>query len=100
MQKFILSLKILSAMSFAILSAACNTLVPISQTGNPNEYVVVERDTGPFSNIASTKEEATRRAIEHCKNMDKQFVEKYSIDRPRNFGQFPDATLFFTCVSK
>jgi hypothetical protein len=83
-----------------ILLAGCSGNMPISAAGGPNEYVVVRRHlAGPFSSLAIAKREAREDATEHCKKMGMAFAEKYSIDRPIDFAQVPETTLFFTCVT-
>lgn len=81
---------------FFITLGGC-TQIPVTQTGNQGEFVVVERHVGPLSNIAEAKADAKQRGVDYCTGMGKKFVEKYAIDRPRNLGQFPESTLYFTC---
>jgi len=76
---------------------AC-THVQITPTDKPNEFVVVERHNGLFSTVAEAKAGAVEKAKAHCSTMGKKYVEKYAIDRPHNWGQFPESTLYFTCV--
>ena len=79
------------------LFAACSQ-VPVTPTDRPNQFVVVERLSGPFATLSKARAGAIARAVEHCKSLGKKYVENYSVDRPRSFGQFPEAMLYFTCT--
>ena len=83
----------------ATLLSGCSGNMPIAAGGGPNEYVIIRRHmAGPFSDLSIAKREAREEATEHCKKMGKVFAEKYSLDRPIDFAQVPETTLFFTCA--
>lgn len=84
-----------------VFLGGCTSSIPISKTGNSDEYVVVARNmAGPFSSLELAQQEAITRATEYCKEMGKVFVQKYAIDRPMAIAQAPESTLFFGCADR
>lgn len=82
---------------FACLLAGCETLMPVTSVGEPNEYVINRRDTSVFGSIAKVKASTRIEAENHCSSLSLRFSEKYSIDKARNGGQWPETTLLFRC---
>lgn len=88
-----------AALGLLCLSAliGCETLMPVTATGEPNEYVLNRRDTSMFGSIAKVKQATHEEAVAYCTSQGGKFVEKYSIDKARNPGQWPETTLYFRC---
>ena len=81
-----------------ILVSACTTSLPVANTGTPNEYVVVARNSASvFSSLEEAQKEAESKAMAYCTGLGKVYVKKYSLDRPMALGQIPESSLFFSC---
>ena len=79
--------------------AGCTSSLPIIQTGNSGEYLVVARNSASiFSSIEIAQKEAVSQAVNYCIGLGKMYVKKYVIDRPMALGQVPESNLYFTCT--
>lgn len=91
---------LLSAFGLTMLVTACTSSIPVVKTNNPDEYVVVGRNSASvFSSLKLAQEEAELQANEHCKALGKTYKKNYAIDRPMAVAQVPESTLYFTCTS-
>lgn len=89
------------AILIASLSGCGTTSLPVAETGNSGEYIVVARNMeSVFSNLEAAQQEAVTRAMEKCSNMGKVYKKRYSIDKPMAVGQVPESTLYFSCEDK
>lgn len=78
--------------------SGCTTSLPVTNTGTPNEYVVVARNSASvFSSLEEAQKEAESKAMFYCTGMGKVYVKKYSLDRPMAIAQVPESSLYFTC---
>lgn len=92
--------KMYLAFFLATLLTACTSSIPIVKTNNPDEYVVVGRNSASvFSSLQLAQEEAELRAKEHCNALGKAYKKNYAIDRPMAVAQVPESTLYFTCIN-
>lgn len=92
--------KIYFAFGLTMLVTACTSSIPVVKTNNPDEYVVVGRNSAAvFSSLQLAQEEAELRAKEHCNALGKAYKKNYAIDRPMAVAQVPESTLYFTCIN-
>lgn len=85
-------------MVLVALASGCGTNMPIQKNGNTGEYVLNRDDKSPFGNLPSVKRSVSVDAASFCAAMNKNFVEKYSIDKERAVFVWPESTLYFECV--
>ena len=83
-----------------VSTTACTSSIPVVKTNNPDEYVVVGRNSASvFSSLQLAQEEAELRAKEHCKALGKAYKKNYALDKPMAVAQVPESTLYFTCIN-
>jgi len=78
--------------------SGCGTNMPVQKTGKTNEYVINRDDKTPFGSLASVKAAVATDAASFCGKLNKQFSEKYSIDKERAVLVWPETTLYFECL--
>jgi hypothetical protein len=82
-----------------VLLTACTSSLPVIQTGNSGEYLVISKNAASvFSSLEEAQKEAVTQAMNYCKGMGKKYEKKYAIDRPMALGQFPESSLYFMCT--
>lgn len=86
-------------LSSLLFLASCTAAMPIKETGVSGEYVITRTSISIVSTLDAVKQEALNDAKAYCTQQGKVYVEKYSIDRARSMGQFPETTTIFTCAS-
>ena len=77
--------------------AGCASNTGVISTGT-NQYMVSREDNGPAASLSSLKAATMKDASTHCAAQGKTMQILRETNTPRSLGQFPQTTLYFSCI--
>ena len=81
------------------LLAGCASTTGVVSAGK-DQYMISREDNGPASSLGAIKAQVFQEAGAFCAGQGKTMEIIRENDVPRSFGQFPQTSLQFKCISQ
>lgn len=82
-----------------VILAGCASTTGVISAGK-DQYMISREDNGPAASLGAIKAQVFQEAGAFCAGQGKTMEVVRENDVPRSFGQFPQTSLQFKCISQ